>query len=726
MKNYIYIAIVVLTFTGISLSFGQVSYYVATTGSDTSAGTEDHPWKTFQKAFNSATPGSTVYFKQGVYNEKTTMNVSGTAEGGFITFRNYGTDTVVLDGTGKTGDQLILIEDKSYIRLIGFELRNNLNQTFGTGIWVKGGGSHLEFRKNTIHDMRRISNGDCMALSVYGTSNTPLSYIVIDSNLIYNCEPGHSEAMPLNGNVDTFWVTNNIVHDVNNIGIVMIGGEATCPTPALDAARNGICSGNIVYNARSLYGGGYAGGIYVDGGSNITVENNISYQNDVGIEIGCENQGVVASGNIVRNNLVFNNDKRGIGVGGYDYPATGKVTNASILNNTVFNNDTYNTGAGELTIEYTENCVFKNNIFYSTTSNRLLETIVGNSSGNIFDYNVWYAPGGASSATVDYNGAVYTGFENYRSGTGQDAHSTFGNPLFVSPSLPLPDLHIQTGSPAIDTGDPAFLPESGETDKDGNVRLSGVRVDCGAYEKNQLAFTVPELISPVDDTSFTAGTIDLIWHVSDSGATYQLQVAKDSLFTIFTVNDSMLVDTMKEIVNSQGGTYYWRVRAKVTSINSAWSPIWKFTYINVNHWKLVSVPTEEIDRRKSTLFPTAISNAFRYVPGTGYVTSDSLENGAGYWVKFGEDESTNFTGSTISVDTIDVSAGWNLIGSISNAVNVEVVTTEPTDLLASSFFGYQKGYGSVSSIEPGNGYWIKLKQSGKLILNSSLYHRFGR
>jgi len=48
---------------------------------------------------------------------------------------------------------------------------------------------------------------------------------VIDGNEVYDCDPAPSEALTLNGNVDGFQVTNNVVHDVNTIGIDAIGGE---------------------------------------------------------------------------------------------------------------------------------------------------------------------------------------------------------------------------------------------------------------------------------------------------------------------------------------------------------------------------------------------------------------------------------------------------------------------------------------------------------------------
>src|SRR6185436_16542829 len=89
----------------------QTAYYVdAAIGSDTNTGASATvPWRTIQKAFNSAPAGSTVYIKGGVYRESLVLRVSGSASAGFITFRNFGTDSVIIDATGITASPLIEI-----------------------------------------------------------------------------------------------------------------------------------------------------------------------------------------------------------------------------------------------------------------------------------------------------------------------------------------------------------------------------------------------------------------------------------------------------------------------------------------------------------------------------------------------------------------------------------------------------------------------------------------
>ena len=55
------------------------SYYVSTTGSDSNVGTQAAPFKTIQKAANTAGAGDTVYVGPGTYNERVTVSKSGTS-----------------------------------------------------------------------------------------------------------------------------------------------------------------------------------------------------------------------------------------------------------------------------------------------------------------------------------------------------------------------------------------------------------------------------------------------------------------------------------------------------------------------------------------------------------------------------------------------------------------------------------------------------------------------
>jgi hypothetical protein len=718
----------------------QTTNYIAKNGDDSNPGTEVLPWLTIQKAFNSATPGSTVYVKEGTYNEKLSVNVSGSSSGGYITFQNFGNDNVIIDGTGEAGDQIILVQNKSFIKLIGFELQNNLNQTFGTGIWVQGYGDHIEIRKNRIHDMMAaIGGGDAMGISVYGShANIPISNIIIDSNQIYNCQPGHSESLTLNGNVDTFQITNNFVHDNDNIGIDMIGGEGTCPTSSLDAARNGVCAGNTVYNCRSNYGDGYAAGIYVDGARKIIIERNRVYQCDVGIEVGCENQGRIADSIIVRNNLIYNNDKRGLSFGGYNYPVTGQVRDSKFLNNTVFQNDQLSTGEGEIIIEYAVNCVIKNNIFCSTTQDRLMTTTVGNSNGNSLDYNLWFTPGGINNASIDYNGMIYNSFSAYQTGTGQDAHSIFSDPLFVSPSLP--DLHLQTSSPAVNAGDPSFVPSYGEFDFDGNLRLSENRVDMGAYEKYiSLFVSPPTLLAPADGSFGIPLVPQFRWSDSSDAVTYQLQIAFDTNFTSIIFYQSAIIDTFYTPTKLNTLTrYFWRVRGNVNSLLSDWSGTWSFTTTLAAPHIIDAVGLSVNPTLCWTTATSAVSYHLQISTDTSFTvlifddstlvdtakTVNGLSDNTSYYARVdaedsnGKSEWSNIlhftTAASESLYSYQLSSGWNMISIPIKVRNQMKDFIYPSSV--SDAFAYDHLYLSKDTLQNGSGYWLKFENNQRVIL----------
>lgn len=491
-----------------SKSGAQVTNFVATNGSDLNPGTPAAPWRTIQKAANTATPGTTVLVQPGAYNEKVTVNVSGSAAGGFITF--LAVSNVTVSSAGVTGSNIFYFKDRQYVRLQGFELRDNLAVANGSGVRIEGSGDHLEIRQCRIHEIRGTS---AMGITVYGTSLTPVTNLIIDGNEIYDCEPAQSETLTLNGNVSGFQVTSNYVHDVNNIGLDFIGGEAMCPDPAQDAARNGLVRGNRVARARSNYGGGYGAGIYVDGGRDIVLENNLVTESDLGLEVGAEHAGIMATNIIVWNNVLYRNDKPGLIFGGFD-ATVGTVRFCQFLNNTLWNNDTLHTGDGEVVIQYAGTNAFRNNLIWANSQNRVLTSDAGN-LGNTLDYNLWFSDGATNSTTFVWRSTLYTGLASYRAGSQQDSNSLAAAPLLANPAGA--DFHLATNSPARDAGDPAFTPAAGETDLDGQPRRFGGRVDIGADE-----VPVPPTLQPPQRQADGHVLIRLL---GEAGMNYELQAS---------------------------------------------------------------------------------------------------------------------------------------------------------------------------------------------------------
>jgi hypothetical protein len=133
-------------------------------------------------------------------------------------------------------------------------------------------------------------------------------------------------------------------------------------------------------------------------------------------------------------------------------------------------------------------------------------------------------------------------------------------------------------------------------------------------------------------------------------------------------------------------------------------------------WNMVSVPLVVADYRKTTLFSNAISSAFTFAGS--YVQRDTLQNGAGYWIKFPSTQLINMTGTSLVVDTIGVLQGWNMVGPISYPVLASSVVAIPPAVIISSFYSFSGGYASKDTLQPGKSYWVKVSNAGQLVMYS--------
>ncbi|MBI3195401.1 MAG: hypothetical protein HYZ34_13200, partial [Ignavibacteriae bacterium] len=241
----------------------------------------------------------------------------------------------------------------------------------------------------------------------------------------------------------------------------------------------------------------------------------------------------------------------------------------------------------------------------------------------------------------------------------------------------------------------------------------------------------PSLVLPVQGATNQFTSLKLIWYNSSLAETYWLQVASDTNFTLIVFSDSTLSDSSKSVSGLNSSTkYFWKVRAKNVGGTSAFSTIRSFTtaqqittqFTLYDGWSLISLPYIMNQTTKSALFPTAVSSAFLFESGNGYVAKDTLQNELGYWLKYADTTLVSMTGIVQASDTFDVVAGWNLLGSISGSVGVNSIVQIPDSNVITSYFKFEQGIGYTSStaIEPMNAYWVKMKSSGKLVLTTTL------
>ncbi len=501
--------------------------HVANTGMDANPGTLESPWRTIQKAATSAVPGDQVLIHAGTYAERVTLSGKQGTAATPITFRKFDGDAgaVVITQSGMTPPNglsaVFRIQNSDHIILRDLEITgyktsgNNTQQRaqLPAGIYIEGGGDGIQIRNCKVHDIWQSSatlnnfEANGFGIAAYGNAATPIDHLVIDGCEVYGLRTGASESVVLNGNVTNFQVTNNTVHDCNNIGIDFIGFEGTNPVESLDQARNGICSGNTVYRIDSKYNPAYGGnfttggnnntrsapGLYVDGGRDILLERNHVYDCNYAVSVGSENTGKVVSNVTVRNNILHHCHVGGIVIGGSGTD-NGGVTGSSFTHNTIYQNDTVEQGGGQFSIQnHVSGVTIRRNLMVSTAEFAqfiLKDNTTGTLEAGTIDWNLYKIAADKDFEFI-WNGAAKSTFAAWKTASSSDAHSTLiTGALDLVNAAPVVDtpaagFALTETSPAKNTGDSAalpFTPADEEKDYFGQSRIAGGRVDIGADE----------------------------------------------------------------------------------------------------------------------------------------------------------------------------------------------------------------------------------------------------
>jgi len=226
---------------------------------------------------------------------------------------------------------------------------------------------------------------------------------------------------------------NNSSPDIKSCSIQNnTNGGIACQNSALTVA-DCIIAGSYGYSGDYDY---YGCGVYCESNSSVDLTNSvIRFNGNCGIYLN------TMSSATIKNNWIHNNGPNNYGDGIYIYNSVPAI----IRNNTIVNNKAYGIYLWSGTAPDISNC-----ILYHNNNNEI--QISGVPSVNY------------SCVQGGYNG---TGNIN-------------ADPNFMNPTDPN-DFHIN-GSPCKNAGDPAFVPDSGETDIDGEDRVKYGRVDIGGDE----------------------------------------------------------------------------------------------------------------------------------------------------------------------------------------------------------------------------------------------------
>lgn len=227
-------------------------------------------------------------------------------------------------------------------------------------------------------------------------------------------------------------------NDVFGINIYMPGDNNT--------VRYNICHDQHVFTDEEIGIPGFterSGGIRFDGDTYIGVTNK--------------------TGNKIYGNVAYN-EYEGIQVFNY--------SNVEVYSNTVYNTARSGLYVGSLgTAQCTAlNNVFRNNIVVNGQGHRVWNN---NAQNTTYDYNLYYPDG---SAAFDWNG-WHRNFSQWRTVSGQDAHSFVSDPGFINAAGL--DFRLQSTSQAVDRGTPQNAPDM---DISGTPRPQGSVIDIGAYE----------------------------------------------------------------------------------------------------------------------------------------------------------------------------------------------------------------------------------------------------
>ncbi len=235
----------------------------------------------------------------------------------------------------------------------------------------------------------------------------------------------------------------------------------------------------------------------------------------------------------------------------------------------------------------------------------------------------------------------------------------------------------------------------------------------------------PQLLYPGNGQQNIGHNLKLKWHSANNAESYSL--------TLFALGDSVpfieqsnITDTTFDVVGLLDSvSYYWQIQSMSSADTSSWSELRNFKTVgNVclkvsKGWNLISIPVRKSTLPKEEIFSPSASNAFRYLANVGYQVSDSLVHSIGYWLKFSDTATFCMLGLPLATDTVSLSSGWNLIGSLSTPLATSTVTSNPGGIITSAFFGYNGAYFETDTIIPGKGYWVNVNQAGQLILSSS-------
>lgn len=310
---------------------------------------------------------------------------------------------------------------------------------------------------------------------IWGTWNN----ILIEYNDIHHNDMINDSA-PIKLSVGNGRIYHNKVHHNTCDQLAAIG----CRSGFIDIDDNLICNNQQMDGGCGATGGG--GGIHLSFNEGATTFANTYYR--------------------VRNNVIANNYSAYGGGGIYVFTARAEISNNTIVNNT---SATFNAKAimvlNPLCEVFIKNNLFKGNSTPGSTDSMYT---IGVYSANKIQVDNNYLPTNYSQAVMGIGGFNLIG---------DTVHNVIGNaPQLITPTTnnnyntdaTSSNFGIQSTSPCVDKGD-STATNALPTDYAGNPRISGTKIDIGAYEiskanwvneTNQSTFEISMFPNPASST----------------------------------------------------------------------------------------------------------------------------------------------------------------------------------------------------------------------------------
>ena len=403
------------------------TYYVAPDGDDDGPGSQAQPWRTLQKAGDTAAAGSDVIVLAGTY-AGFRVRASGRADAP-IRFRARPGVVIDTPGPANANGDNIWLRNVGYVEIDGFEVRDATR----AGIAVQGE-PDANVAGVVVRNCRCLDNGR------WGIFTAFAGDLLIEGNETAFSRDEHG--IYVSNSADRIVVRDNRTHHNSSSGIQLNADPAQRGDDPNDPQGDGIIEDALI-------------------------ERNVIYDNGAGGAAGINLASV--RGSLVRNNLLYDNHATGIAGWDDDEGSNDFGTRDNrLVGNTIVQADD-GRFAVSLVHGSTGNTV-ENNILVHRGTRGSLEVDASSRPGLRSDYNVVADRFSDDEEFLDLTAWRALGF---------DANSLIAPPaaLFAAPAAG--DYRLAAGSPAVDRGAPnADLP----VDITGLARPQGAGVDIGAYE----------------------------------------------------------------------------------------------------------------------------------------------------------------------------------------------------------------------------------------------------